>query len=505
MSGNEQNAVNQAAAGNIGNWQGLMDQANGAMGGALGQIGAAGTNFDNAGNYIGYGSQGFDAANNYLAGATGNFDSAGNTIGSATGNYNTATGNVNAAGSNFNTSDNLYGQAGTSYGNASGALGNAAGVINNGTGILNNANPALANAGSTLDWATGNLNPAFNQTTQGGSTLYGDSNNQRMLDAYLNPYRTQVSDEIARMGNQNLTDNVIPQLNSTFVGDGQFGSTRNAGFMNNALRDNQQTITGAQSQVLLAAMNEAQKNYGLEKDRQLQSGRDLGALSQIGGQLGSQYIDQATGYINAANANTNIGNSLNQNAGLQTDLGRAQTDTGLASTTTGNARVNQGLANKSIGDSVVNQGSAMTQLGNARVNQGQAATQLGTARVNQGLAATQLGNARVNQGQASGQIGFNQGQLGQMRNAAGINDINALLGTGGMQRGIDQAQLDSNLALWQDWRDHPLNSLGALSQVLPNVSGRITPDSVQSTGYTAAQPDVYKNLQEIIAAINGRS
>lgn len=533
MSGNEMGALQMAAGGNVGNWQGAMDTGMGTLSSGLGQIGAASGNFDSAGNYIGGASNNFNTADSQVNSATGNFNSATGAINSATGSFNTATGNINSATSNFNNADSLYGQAGSSYGQALGTLGNVGGtfnssgqmldnagnVINAGTGILGNAMPALGNAGSTLDWATGNLNPAFNQTTQGGSTLYADANNQRMLDAYLNPYRTQVADEVARLANQNLFENVVPQINTTFVGDGQFGSTRNSGFMNNAVRDNQANVTGAQAQILLAAMNEAQKNYGLEKDRQLQSGRDLGVLSQIGGQLGSHYIDQATGFINAANANTNIGQALNQNAGLRTDLGRAQTalgqaftdvgraqtDTGLASTQTGNARVNQGLANKSVGDSLVNQGLAHKSVGDSVVNQGLASKSIGDSRVNQGSAMTQLGNARVNQGQATGQIGFNQAQIGQMRNAAGINDINALLATGGVERGINQAQLDSNLALWKDWRDHPINSLGALSQVLPNVSGRIVPDTVGSTGYTAAQPDVYKNLQEIIAAINGRA
>lgn len=81
------------------------------------------------------------------------------------------------------------------------------------------------------------------------------------VNKYMSPYTTGVINEISRLGNQNLQENVLPSVNSTFTGAGQFGSTRNQDFTNRAVRDTGYNILGQQSNALQAAETNALGQY----------------------------------------------------------------------------------------------------------------------------------------------------------------------------------------------------------------------------------------------------
>lgn len=81
------------------------------------------------------------------------------------------------------------------------------------------------------------------------------------LNQYLNPYTQQAAGAVQTQLNRNLTENVLPQINSTFTGAGQFGSTRNADFMNRAVRDNQQALADALAKANYGAYDTANQNY----------------------------------------------------------------------------------------------------------------------------------------------------------------------------------------------------------------------------------------------------
>ena len=124
-------------------------------------------------------------------------------------------------------------------------------------------------------------------TDQAGSPVYNTVQN------YMNPYTDSVVNRIAQLGQRNLTENLLPQVNSTFTGSGQFGSTRNSGFMNNALRDANESILGQQSQALQTGFQNAQ-NMALADSQRLANlggqvqqfaANDVGALSTAGQQL----------------------------------------------------------------------------------------------------------------------------------------------------------------------------------------------------------------------------
>ena len=94
-------------------------------------------------------------------------------------------------------------------------------------------------------------------------------------------YTESVVNRIGELGQRNLTENLLPQVNQTFTGAGQFGGTRNAEFTNRALRDANESILGQQAQALQTGYQQAQTTALADLQRQAQ----LGQLTQ---QLGAQ-------------------------------------------------------------------------------------------------------------------------------------------------------------------------------------------------------------------------
>jgi hypothetical protein len=91
-----------------------------------------------------------------------------------------------------------------------------------------------------------------------GQVAQYDPNQQQN---FMNPYTQGAAQEVTRLSNQNLTENVLPQVNSTFTGAGQFGSSRNADFTNRAIRDNQTSLNGALSTMFMKANDTANTQY----------------------------------------------------------------------------------------------------------------------------------------------------------------------------------------------------------------------------------------------------
>ena len=120
----------------------------------------------------------------------------------------------------------------------------------------------------------GNYQPYLNTASQTVPQAIGN---------YMNPYTDSVVNRIAQLGQRNLTENLLPQVNSTFTGAGQFGSTRNADFTNRALRDANESIMGQQANALQTGYQQSGQMALADLQRQAQ----LGALQQ---QLGYQDV-----------------------------------------------------------------------------------------------------------------------------------------------------------------------------------------------------------------------
>lgn len=107
------------------------------------------------------------------------------------------------------------------------------------------------------------------------------------VDQYMSPYTDSVVNRIAQLGQRNLAENLLPQVNSTFTGAGQFGSTRNAEFMNRALRDSNESILGQQANALQSGYTQAQNMTLQDLQRQAQ----LGQQAQQQGYVDTSMLD----------------------------------------------------------------------------------------------------------------------------------------------------------------------------------------------------------------------
>lgn len=227
-----------------------------------------------------------------------------------------------------------YSSAGGLMGATNPYTSSGAATMQNGQGMLGSAynytnttpTNTFDNAGNMLNSQYGSLNGmdpyvnagagALGQASSfiGGSATY-DPN---VMQQHLNPYMSGVNDEIARLGNQNLMENVLPGVNSTFTGAGQFGSTRNADFTNRAIRDNQQVISGAQAGAMNQAYGQAADSYQKWASLGQNAGQALGQIGQTYGGLGSLMLDKST---TGANIGTSLGNLGGQQASLGNILG----------------------------------------------------------------------------------------------------------------------------------------------------------------------------------------
>lgn len=97
---------------------------------------------------------------------------------------------------------------------------------------------------------------------------------------YMSPYMTQVTDRIAELGNRNLLEKILPQVQDQFIAAGQVGSGRNTEFGSRAIRDVANEIAGQQAGALQQGYQMAGQQFGADEAR-------LQALGQLTGQLTS--------------------------------------------------------------------------------------------------------------------------------------------------------------------------------------------------------------------------
>lgn len=78
-----------------------------------------------------------------------------------------------------------------------------------------------------------------------------------MIQTFMNPYTSNVVDEMGRLQQQNLQRNVLPSLRGAFAGTGGFGSSRMTGALGQVLADMQANLTGQQQRALEGGYNKA--------------------------------------------------------------------------------------------------------------------------------------------------------------------------------------------------------------------------------------------------------
>jgi hypothetical protein len=104
------------------------------------------------------------------------------------------------------------------------------------------------------------------------------------INSLMNPYTSNVVDEMARLSQQNVQRNLLPTMKAGFVGTGGLGSSRYANALGQSMSDIQAGLTGQQYGALSKGYSEALK--GALDEAQLQN---LAAGTQ--GKLAQQELD----------------------------------------------------------------------------------------------------------------------------------------------------------------------------------------------------------------------
>ena len=111
--------------------------------------------------------------------------------------------------------------------------------------------------------------------TGAGTTMAPD-----VVANYMNPYTSQVVNQIGALGQRGIQQNLAPQATAGAVGSGQFGSKRGAEVLGQTLRDANQNILSQQGQALNTGYQSAVSAAQNDLNRQLGAGQQLGALAQ---------------------------------------------------------------------------------------------------------------------------------------------------------------------------------------------------------------------------------
>ena len=132
------------------------------------------------------------------------------------------------------------------------------------------------------------------QTAGDAASLLGASGTTAaptMVGAYMNPYMSNVVDEMSRLQQQNIQRSILPALRGAGVGSGGFGSSRQANVTGQAMADMQRNLLGKQYEALYSGYGDAMKAAQTDLNRQMQSGQGLGNLAQQQYQIGTGGLD----------------------------------------------------------------------------------------------------------------------------------------------------------------------------------------------------------------------
>ncbi len=121
-------------------------------------------------------------------------------------------------------------------------------------------------AGETIRNALGqNIAPYLDRAT--GATDIGE---------FYNPYEERILQNLQQEGNRNLQENLLPNINTKFIGAGQYGSTGHQDLTNRAIRDTQEGISKASGAAQHAGFNTALQAALQKQESNLNAGQLAG-------------------------------------------------------------------------------------------------------------------------------------------------------------------------------------------------------------------------------------
>jgi hypothetical protein len=171
--------------------------------------------------------------------------------------------------------------------------------------------PEQEEAFSGFRSSMGVYQPYLQAATQGLQRGTGSFTAPGVAAQYMNPYTQNVVAGIGAAAGRNLYENILPQVNRTFIGGGTFGGSRSAEFTSRAIRDANAAALTAQNEALQKGYTSGMEQFNTEQNRlitaspymaalgtqaQTQRNLDLAGLEQIGSQrqqLGQRSADLA--------------------------------------------------------------------------------------------------------------------------------------------------------------------------------------------------------------------
>jgi hypothetical protein len=97
---------------------------------------------------------------------------------------------------------------------------------------------------------------------------------------FMNPYTENVVSGIGAAAGRNLYENLLPQVNRTFVGGGTFGGSRSAEFTARAVRDANAAALSAQNEALQKGYESGMGQFNTEAGRYLTAAERAQSLGQ---------------------------------------------------------------------------------------------------------------------------------------------------------------------------------------------------------------------------------
>jgi len=138
----------------------------------------------------------------------------------------------------------------------------------------------------------GSYQPYLNAATQAVNRGTGSFTDPGVANRYMNPYIQNVISGIGSTAARNLSENILPQLNRTFIGGGTFGGSRSAEFTQRAIRDTQNQALSKQMEALSDAYKSGADLYGTEASRALTGAQQY---AQLGETEQNQRLRELTG------------------------------------------------------------------------------------------------------------------------------------------------------------------------------------------------------------------
>jgi hypothetical protein len=272
---------------------------------------------------------------------------------------------------------------------------------------------------------------------------------------YMNPYNEGVTNQIARLGARNLTENLLPGVSDAFIRSGSFGGTRMGEFGSRALRDTQEAVLAKQAEALQAGYGQALTASQADLTRQAGLGATAGSLS-----------------------GADTGRTLSA-AGQYGTLGQAQTTAGQAQQTMGlTAAQAAQQAEAADASRLLASGQAQGSLGSTAGNLQQAQQQ---AALTAGSQMGSLTNADLSrQMGALGQVAGIAKQTQAMKAA----DAAALESAGAAQQQQAQQQLNAAKSQFDaeqvyakqqlDWQNSQIRGMASSVPTSTTTSGATT-------------------------------